>query len=441
MLHSIPISAGKQHDEILQWVEELDAAIRKLRSGKLSVTFGKRAENLQYLDSLRVVYEISAKSSSARSCRAALVDAIVSAERKVPGSSYFVLCGFIASYMGKSIDLEKYSARSRSMDIDELNRAVSKVSTCDITTTVVRSALAAAGGSGTIRVKASDEYDIRLKVHEGYRFKSGVDPAFCQGTGSSGFDILDCDVALIDGVVTTVSEIHHLLEHYSSTKRRLCLFARGYEPEVIHTLAVNYLRGSLRVIPHRVPVSIDTINLLRDLSICVGHDAISPLKGDLISSIKLDSIPSVKRISSSSSECTIENPERSRAVWTHARWLLDQAAQEQVEDKRKLFEDRAASLNPAIVEICLGLCLGELSGLLEDRIRSALGIVNGFCLTGRISSGDIDESEFISEMLPKIGDLPAGSLINGMMIGSRLAESMRSIGAVIADDTRKTTQG
>lgn len=441
MQHSIPITGGQQHDEILPWVEELDSAARKLRAGKLSVTFGKRAENLQYLDALRVVYEISAKSSSARSCRAALVEAIVSAERKVPGSSYFVLCGFISSYMGHSVDLEKYSERSRFMDIDELNQAVSKVSTCEITTTVVRSALGAAGGSGTIRVKRSDEHDIRLLVHEGYRFKSGVDPAFCQGTGSPEYEFLDCDVALIDGVVSSVSEIHHLLERYSETKRRLCLFARGYEPEVIHTLAVNYLRGSLRVIPHRIPVSVDTINLLRDLGVCVGHDPVSPLKGELISSLKLETIPSVKRISSTSSECTIENPDRARSVWAHTRWLLEQAAQEQVDDKRKLFEDRAASLNPAIVEICLGRCLGELSGLLEDRIRAALGIVNGFCLTGRISTRDIEESEFVSGMLPKIGELPAGSLINGMRIGSRLAESMRSIGAVIADDTRKTSQG
>ena len=440
-MSTMPVTGGKQHDDILQWVEELDSAVRKLRNGKLSITFGKKAESLQYLDSLRMVYEISAKSDSARSCRSALVEAIVSAEKRVPGSSYFALCGFIAAYMNKSIDLEKYSGRSQFMDIDELNRAVSKVSTCEITTTVVRAALSAAGGSGTIRVSRSDEHDIKLKVHEGYRFKSGIEHSFCQGTSISEFDFLDCDVALIDGVITAVSEIHHLLEHYSASKRRLCLFARGYEPEVIHTLAVNYLRGSLRVIPHRIPVSIDSINMLRDLGVCVGHDPISPLKGELVSSLKLDSIPSVRRISSNKNECTIENPERSKSVWIHARWLLEQAAQEQVEDKRKLFEDRAAGLNPAIVEICLGRCVGELAGLLEDRIRAALGIVNGFCLTGRISSKDIDDSEFVSEMLPKIGDLPAGSLINGMKIGSRLAETMKSIGAVIADDTRKTTQG
>ncbi len=436
MLATIPITGGRQHEEILQWVEELDGAVRKLRSGKLSVTFGKKAENLQYLDSLRVVYEISAKSPAARSCRTALVEAIVSAEKRVPGSSYFVLCGFIASYMSSAVDLEKYSEKSKFMDIDELNLAVSKVSTCEITTTVVRSALGAAGGSGTIRVKRSDEHDIRIKVHEGYRFKSHVDPSFCKGVSCTEFDFLDCDVAVIDGVVSTVSEVHHLLEHYSQTKRRLCLFARGYEAEVTHTLAVNYLRGSLRVIPHSFPVSVDTINLLRDLSICVGHDPISPLKGDLISSLQVDKIPSVKRIISNSGECTIENPDQARTVWVHTRWLLDQAARETVEDKRKLFEDRAASLNPAIVEICLGRCVGELSGLLEDRIRAALGIVNGFCLTGRISSEDISGSEYISGLLPKIGDLPAGSLINGLRIGSRLADSMKSIGAVIADDTR-----
>jgi len=436
MENSLPISGDQHHDEIRSWVESLEASVKKLRDGHLTVSFGNRAERLEYLDCLRVVHEQRANSMSARSCRAALIEAIVSAERKIPGSSYFVVCGFVSSYLGSGKkDLHEISHTSRFMDIDELNAALSHVSSCPITTAVVRQALAAAGSSGTIRLKRSDEFDIRIKVHEGYRFGAGVDPNFCQGSGQKTFDFLDCDVAAIDGVVTTVSEINHILESYSQTKRRLFLFARGFEPEVIHTLAVNYLRGSLRVIPHIVPTSLDTINLIRDLCVCIGHSAVSPLKGDLISSIKLEEIPSVKRIVSSVRECTIENPERSHSVWEHARWLLDQAASEQVEDKRKLFEDRAANLNPAVVEIWLGRSVGEMSGLIEDRIRSALGIVNGFCLTGRISAGDV-EGISTSDLLPKIRSLPAGSLVSGMKIGTELADSMRKIGAVIANDTR-----
>jgi chaperonin GroEL (HSP60 family) len=437
MERSMPITGDQHHQEMRAWIESLEGAVKKLRDGKLTVSFGQRAERLEYTDILRVIHELSAKSKSARSCRAALIEAVVSAEKKIPGSSYFVVCGFISSYLGGQTEsLQELGESSKFMDIDELNDVVSKVTSCTVTNTVVRQALAAAGSSGTIRVKRSDEFDIRIKVHEGYRFGAGVDPRFCQGAGQKNFDFLDCDVAAIDGVVTTVSEINHLLESYSQTRRRLILFARGFEPEVIHTLAVNYLRGSLRVIPHNVPTSLDTINLIRDLCVCIGHSAISPLKGDLISSIKIEDIPSVRRIISSQSECTIENPDRALDVWNHARWLLDQAASEQVEDKRKLFEDRAANLNPAVVEIWLGRSLGEMAGVIEDRIRSALGIVNGFCLTGRISLGDINSSALSFGLLPKIEVLPAGSLINGMKIGTGLAESMKAIGAVIADDTR-----
>ena len=434
---TLPKAKEISDSEISVWVSNLRESMQKLKSGSLSVSFGKKAESLCYLDSIRIVYEAPARSGSARACKNALLDCMLSSERRIPGSSYFVLCGFILSFahQGDSLlDVEKIGEQSRYMDIDELNQALCSISKCQITTAILRHSLLAAGSSGTIMIKQGDEFETRIKVREGYRFSAHIDRQFSNGTKINSVDLKDVDVISIDGVISTVSEIHHLLESYSERKRALCIFARGFEAEVTHTLAVNHLRGSLRVYPLRIPTSIETINLLRDVSVCVGYEPISSLKGELISSVDIAKIPSVNRLSVNDSSCTIENPGRSEAVAQHMKELIAQAAREQIEDKRALYEKRAADLNPAVVEVRLGRSLGEISGLVEDRIKSALGIINGFSVSGRIEPSAIDKGNFLAELLPNMKMIPAGSFINGISMGINLAESIKNSGAMITND-------
>lgn len=89
---------------------------------------------------------------------------------------------------------------------------------------------------------------------------------------------------IVDGVIDTVGEIHHLLHKSSEDKEMYIVFCRGCHPEVKNTILKNNALGNTNIYLVCFDINEANINILNDISLL--HDSadiISSQKGQTIS--------------------------------------------------------------------------------------------------------------------------------------------------------------
>ena len=208
-------------------------------------------------------------------------------------------------------------------------------------------AIKQAGLSGKIFIDASDNKHYVIEIEDGCNFNVEIFPKFLEK--SNNWDKKFVKVVIVDGIIEKVSEIHHILEHGSKNKEPIVIFARGFGEEVLSTLYLNFLRKTLDVFP--VTVGFDeNVNMLNDIAVVCDSDVVSSIKGELISSIDLDNLSTVEKISVSGSTITIINSSANQNINTHIENILNNAGNFK---NSKIIADRIKGLTSRCVTIYL----------------------------------------------------------------------------------------
>lgn len=209
---------------------------------------------------------------------------------------------------------------------------------------MVTEALRLAGFAGRIVLERTKNLTVSVEQVCGYTFQ--IKPLI----SVSGTFTLP-KVAVIDGIVESVAEIHQLLEASHESKMPMLLFVRGAAPDVLNTLSVNWNRGTLRVVPVRVPFDETGINVLKDIAIVSGCDVISSAKGELISTVNYVDLPQVKEVSVWPDRISVLNPSSRDAVNSHVTYLRKRR-EDAIEDALvELYDSRIRALSPNHVTI------------------------------------------------------------------------------------------
>lgn len=206
-------------------------------------------------------------------------------------------------------------------------------------------ALTLAGYSGKILIEKSSSDIISLELTNGFTFEH-------QPLWAHNLKFNNPRVLCIDGYIESVSEIHFLLESFSNTKETLLLFVRGMSEDVKHTLKVNYDRKSLQIIPIIVKFDLEGINALNDICVVTNCDLKSSTKGDLISSISIDSSVTIENCSIFQNKIIL-NSKVSNSLQTHIKYLIEKRDIEKIPDVIDLLSNRIKSLTPSHVVIRL----------------------------------------------------------------------------------------
>lgn len=284
-------------------------------------------------------------SNSIEKCLFELILAYaIKAEKTSPGSleKFFIhLCHLISGChpSKKHIPAHIETFRSTANDLDKF--VWEPLETIDSQLcSMIKQALDIAGFGGKIIVEKSPTDTDSIEIIKGYTFD-------LQACWPGSFKMNNTKVVIIDGFIETVSEIHHLLEHFHDSKETGIILFRGAAPDVLSTLRVNWDRGSLKLLPIIVPFDIDGINTLVDIAVVSGADVTSSNKGDLISSIRYDSLSTVQSIEIHDAKLCIRNDRTYSAVVSHVSFLKKrQEAQEHYSDVSSLYDRRIRSLMP-----------------------------------------------------------------------------------------------
>ena len=301
-----------------------------------------------------------------------LLDALLSADNKSIGSEVYV-----PWFLYNDGD---FTAQRHSSQI-YLEATLSKTKS-EVAKSLFKNLFDSIGPLTKIVPKPSYDRDIILKYRNAFSFPLPLDPQFHRIIGHTvQIEQTNPIVIMIEGAPETVSEINSLLQWNHENQRPVLLIARSFPEEVSATLATNWLRGSLSVVPIPYGNTIESINLAADMCAISGGELISAHFGDVIAACILneDKWGSVDRLEWSDGKLSLY---ANKEVSGHVNNLITKMASIEEEEIQKIYQDRILSLSNDALEVWIPkeniFLLKELDGLLKH--------YNGFVISGLVET-------------------------------------------------------
>ena len=301
-----------------------------------------------------------------------LLDAMLSADKISKGSGVYVPWFLYnelnaeASRYSSDYYLKATLALSRSEKVRDLFSAIHK----------------SVGPLTKIIVKESYENTNVLKYRNAFRFPLALDAQFHRIIGHvEHIELSNPIVLMIEGAPETIGEINNLLEWNHTSSRPVLLIARSFPEEISATLATNWIRNSLNILPVPYGSSIESINLAADMCAITKGQLISAHFGDIIPSSVLDEDKwgSVDRVEWFSNGLSLY---KETNVSAHISNLIAKMKTIEEEEIQDIYRDRILSLSNDALEVWINK--EDQQTLLE--LDSLIKHYNGFVISGLVET-------------------------------------------------------
>jgi len=134
---------------------------------------------------------------------------------------------------------------------------------------IIADAIEKIGQGGVINVDESTSFETELEIVEGMKYDKGyVSPYMVTNRDKMEVELEDAYVLITDNKINTVQDILPVLEETVKLNRPLLIIADDFDSDVISTLIVNKLRGTVNVVATRAPgFGVHQKDLLQDIAV------------------------------------------------------------------------------------------------------------------------------------------------------------------------------
>lgn len=171
------------------------------------------------------------------------------------------------------------------------------------------------------QAKTSIEYVEGLRYDEGY-----ASPYFITNQRGMKVEFEDPFIMIVDYKIHTIHELVDILNEVAQTGRPILVMLNSYDPEVMNTLAINNVQGSLKVCATPFPMGLeeDGTELAKDLAALTGATILGHHTGVDARTAKLEHLGTAKRVIVTRQDTTIVKGGGSKkAVQTRVEQIKD----------------------------------------------------------------------------------------------------------------------
>ena len=180
-------------------------------------------------------------------------------------------------------------------------------------------------------------------------FDLEFDTSYIEKYGSLVFE--EYNFIIIDGMIDSIGEIHHLLHAASENKEPYVIFCYGINPEVKHTIITNNNRGITKVFPIDITVNESSLNILNDIAIISNDEVISATKGQTISQAVRNKLKKGKRIKIEKNRFTLKQLCSNQVLKNHRKFLYKRIDETDNDTNKAYLEKRYKRINTKAVSI------------------------------------------------------------------------------------------
>lgn len=431
------------------------AQLTSMLEGNHKFFFGNRAVQCQPIDALRWFTETIPDSSRTLHIRNIMVNAVNDSEN-IQGSSAVVCAASLSCLLTMPgvhseneifEDLRIVSSMSRRASSDTILQAMKCLDGDSTTFSMARAAITGCSSSASIQVTKGSRKTTVKRVN-GYKFPLTIPEVFVSAVGGAVSErrFNSPRALIVDGFIETAAEIDGVVRSSYESKSPLIIVARGYAPDVLNTLGVNYAHGHLSIVPLVVPFDELGVNMINDVAVVLRSEIVSSTKGEIISARKWENLGTVDsaKVNFSTGTLTVNDESVKNAVKMQRKFLREGRKNAETDVNKELYDRRLGCLMGEGVVIDLGEDLKDLTGIYTDRLNSHIRNYRSGAKFGIVRITDcLDrvKNKTTSKILKQLQTISETYTTLSLLVGIKNAvvctRHMGQIGGIIYNDRRR----
>ena len=270
------------------------------------------------------------------------------------------------------------------------------------------------GKDGVISVEESSVAEMGLEFTEGMQFDKGyISPYFVTDAERMEAVLEDTGILLVQGKVSSVSELLPVLEKASQTGKPLLIIAEDVEGEALSTLVVNRIRGTFASCAVKAPAFGDRRKaILQDIAILTGAQVVAPEVGLKLDQVGLEVLGHARRVVVSKDDTTIvDGGGDKQAVADRIAQIRQEIERTDSDWDREKLQERLAKLSGGVVVIKVGAHTEVELKEKKHRVEDAVSATRAAIDEGIVSGGGtalVQAAKALSGELGKSGDEATG---------------------------------
>jgi len=247
------------------------------------------------------------------------------------------------------------------------------------------------GQTGIITVEEAKGTETYVDVVEGMQFDKGyLSPYFITNSDKMEVELDEPYILLVDKKVMMVSELVSILEPVSKSGKSLLIVVDDIDEAALSVLAVNKIRGFLKVAVVKAPGFGDRRkNMFEDLAILTGATVLSVEKGNLGEVIDPSNMGACKKVTITQNSTTIVGGEGFPVEIANRIKLIKNQIEVSVDFDKEQLQERLAKLSGGIGVLYVGAASEVEVGEKKDRIVDALSSTKAAVEEGIVIGGGI----------------------------------------------------
>lgn len=247
---------------------------------------------------------------------------------------------------------------------------------------LIHDAMDKVGKNGVITIEESKGTENSLEIVEGMQFDRGwVSPYFSTNAEKMTVEMDNPAILIVDKKIMTIHEILPILQLVAAKGKSLLIIAEDFEGDVLSTLVVNRMRGSLKVAAVKSPGFGDRRKaLLIDIAVLTGGTAISEDAGMILKDTTEDSLGSAARVIITKDKTTlIDGSGSETTIKGRVKEIEHEIANCTNPYEKEKLEERKAKLSGGVAVIKVGgfsePVMKQKKQLFEDSLNSTKAAV------------------------------------------------------------------
>ena len=257
---------------------------------------------------------------------------------------------------------------------------------------LIAEAMEKVGKDGVITVEEAKAMETSLDIVEGMQFDRGyLSPYFVTDPERMEAVLEEPYILLNEKKISNMKDLLPILEQIAKLGKPLLIISEEVEGEALATLVVNKLRGTLNCVAVKAPGFGDRRKeMLTDIGILTGGNAISEDLGIKLESIKLEDLGRAKRVVIDKDNTTIvEGFGKSSEIEARVKQIRTQIEETTSDYDREKLQERLAKLVGGVAIINVGAATETEMKEKKARVEDALNATRAAVEEGIVPGGGV----------------------------------------------------
>ena len=255
---------------------------------------------------------------------------------------------------------------------------------------IIADAFEAVDETGIVMMETNDSPETIVEVVNGAQYEKGFkSPHFITNNDRSIAELNNALVLLVENKIDNIRQIQGVLEHVIKKNKALLIIA-DMEPNVLSALAMNKMKGNIKVNVIDAPVlGVNKLNTLKDLSLITGATIINEDLGDDMDLITEDHLGTCSKAVSTTSETIIQRDYFSEEIDKIILELKSQIKETKNPNMVIQLEKRVARLAGKVAIVKVGASSEVELKEKKDRVEDAICATKAAIKEGIVPGGGI----------------------------------------------------